>query len=403
MIKYRYSARDKNGKEVKGVIEARSRDSVLKSLKAQDLLVVTISQDMGVDWKSIQEINIGGIPIKEKVVFMRQLATMTGAGLPLTQALEILEEQAVNPLFKKTISKVLGDVQAGESLAKAFRKHSGVFDEITLNLIDAGEQSGNLETILDRLAVEVEEQKKLKEKITSALIYPVIILLVILLVILLMMFVLIPAMAEIYGEFGAELPFVTRLLIDMSNFLVSYWWILIIVIAVIIISYKYYYDSPNGKKFIHKIHIKIPIFGVIVSKMQVAQFTRVLSLLLKSGLSIVRSLELTAGSLTNIIFREAILLAKEEVEKGTSIAIPIARSKVFPLLVSQMIAVGEESGELDNVLEKMSQYYNEEVNVATSNLTTLMEPIMLVLMGGVIAFIALAVYMPMFNLSGVIG
>lgn len=403
MIKYKYSARDSKGKEVKGVLEARSRESVSESLKAQGLLIVSISQDLGIDWKSLQEINIGGVPIKEKVVFMRQLATMIGAGLPLTQSLEILEAQAVNPLFKRTISKVLGDVQGGESLASAFRKHPGVFDDITLNLIDAGEQSGNLEAILERLAIEVEDQKKLKEKISSALIYPVIILLVIALVILLMMFVLVPAMADIYGEFGAKLPFVTQMLIDMSNFLVSFWWLLIIVVSVISISYKYYYDSPNGKELIHKIQIKMPIFGELIAKMQVAQFTRVLSLLLKSGLSIVKALELTSGSLTNIVFKKAILSAKEEVERGTAIAIPIARSKVFPLLVSQMIAVGEESGELDNVLEKMSQFYNDEVNVATSNLTTLMEPLMLVLMGGVIAFIALAVYMPMFNLSGVVG
>ncbi len=403
MIKYKYSARDSKGKEVKGVLEARSRESVSESLKAQGLLIVSISQDLGIDWKSLQEINIGGIPIKEKVVFMRQLATMIGAGLPLTQALEILEAQAVNPLFKRTISKVLGDVQGGESLAAAFRKHPGAFDDITLNLIDAGEQSGNLEAILERLAIEVEDQKKLQEKITSALIYPVIILLVIALVILLMMFVLVPAMADIYGEFGAELPFVTQMLIDMSNFLVSFWWLLIIVVSILAISYKYYYDSPQGKELIHKIQIKMPIFGELIAKMQVAQFTRVLSLLLKSGLSIVKALELTSGSLTNIVFKKAVLTAKDEVERGTAIAIPIARSKVFPLLVSQMIAVGEESGELDNVLEKMSQFYNDEVNVATSNLTTLMEPLMLVLMGGVIAFIALAVYMPMFNLSGVVG
>jgi type IV pilus assembly protein PilC len=403
MTKFKYSARDNNGKVIKGVLEARNRESVVQSIKSQGLIVVSIEQDIGFDWKSLSEINIGGVPIKEKVIFMRQLATMIGAGLPLTQALEILEAQAANPLFKRTISKVLGDVQGGESLSDSFRKHTGVFDDITLNLLDAGEQSGNLEVILDRLALEVEEQKKLTEKITSALIYPAIILLVITLVILLMMFVLVPAMSDIYGEFNADLPPITTMLINLSNFMVTYWWLLIIVVSVIVISYKYYYDSPRGKKFIHQLQLKMPIFGELITKMQVAQFTRVLSLLLKSGLSIVKALELTSGSMNNIIYKEALLTAKEEVERGTAIALPIARSKVFPLLVSQMIAVGEESGELDNVLEKMAQYYNEEVSVATSNLTTLMEPVMLLLMGGVIAFIALAVYMPMFNLSGVIG
>jgi type II secretory pathway component PulF len=217
------------------------------------------------------------------------------------------------------------------------------------------------------------------------------------------MFVLVPAMAEIYAEFNAELPWVTTIMINTSDFFVSYWWLVLSGVALLVIFYKYYSDSPQGKKLIDKTMLKIPIFGTIIEKIQVSQFTRVLSLLLKSGLSIVKSLELTAASLNNTIFREAVLECRSEVEKGVSLAIPIARSNTFPLIIGHMIAVGEESGELDKVLEKMAEYYGEEVNVATSNLTALMEPLMLLLMGGVIAFIALAVYMPMFNLSGVVG
>lgn len=400
---YKYYARDKEGKEVSGKMEARSTQFVAETLQSKGLNIIRIEEELGFTIDKLNEINLGGVPIKEKVIFMRQLATMTGAGLALTQALSILEAQATNPLFKRTISNVLADVQGGKSLTEAFRSSREVFDEITLNLLEAGEMSGNLENILERLATELEAQKKLKDKIKGAMIYPAIILVVIIGVVVLMMFVLIPAMADIYSEFGAELPWVTRFLISMSNFFLNYWWLIIIIGSIAFVLWKSFAESPKGKKAIDKVWMKAPIFGSIVVKIQIAQFTRILSLLLKSGLSIVKALELTAGSLTNTIFKDAVLEAKLEVEKGVPIALPIARAKVFPLLLSQMIAVGEESGELDKVLEKVAQYYNEEVDAATSNITALMEPLMLLLMGGVIAFIALAVYMPMFNLSGVIG
>lgn len=403
MQKFKYLARNQQGKEISGVIEARSRDAVIDILRSRGLMIIKVEEDLGFNLEALKEINIGGVPMKEKVVFMRQLATMVGAGLPLTQSIEILESQAENPLFKKTLGTVLGSVQGGMGLAEAFRKEREVFDDITLNLIEAGEESGNLEVILEKLAAELEDQKKLGDKVRGAMIYPAIIFVVIALVLLLLMFVLVPAMAEIYGEFGADLPAITQFLITASNFMISYWWLILIVVSLFTIFTKYYLDSPGGKKLFNKTALKIPVIGEILVKMQVAQFTRVLSLLLTSGLSIVKALELTAGSLSNTLFKEAVLEAKKEVEKGIALAIPVARSNMFPLIVSQMIAVGEESGELDRVLERMSQYYGEEVNSATSNLTTLMDPLMLLIMGGVIAFIALAVYMPMFNLSGVVG
>ncbi|MCC7290052.1 type II secretion system F family protein [bacterium] len=403
MQAYKYFARDKTGKEVNGSMEARTAQAVAESLQNKGLVVVRIEEELGFSLEKLNEINLGGVPIKDKVVFMRQLATMIGAGLALTQALQILEAQATNPLFKRTLSNVLGDVQGGKSLAEAFRRNKQVFDDITMNLLEAGEQSGNLENILERLAIELEAQKKLKDKISGAMIYPAVIMVVIIGVVLLMMFVLIPAMADIYSEFGAELPLITRVMIAMSDFFLKFWWLIIIFASVIGIVAKSYMESPTGKVLLHRIALKAPIFGPVIVKMQIAQFTRVLSLLLRSGLSIVKALELTAGSLTNSIFKDAVGEAKKEVEKGVPLALPIARANVFPMIVSQMIAVGEESGELDKVLEKVAQYYNEEVEVTTSNLTTLMEPLMLVIMGSVIAFIALAVYMPMFNLSGVVG
>jgi type IV pilus assembly protein PilC len=401
MKKFRYSARDSAGKEIKGKIEARDKDAVAEILHDRGLLVVSITDEFTIDFEELAQINIGGVPMKDKVVFMRQMATMVSAGLPLTRALEIMEQQVENPSFKKTITQVKGSVESGVTLADSFRQSGEVFDDISLNLIEAGESSGNLDVILTRLAVELEESKKLSDKLRGALIYPIIILVVIIAVVVMLMFVLVPSMAEIYSEFNAELPWVTRFLISLSDFTLKYWWAVILILAILIIGGKAYFDTPGGKRNKDKIVLKIPIMGTIVSKMQLAQFTRILALLLGSGLSIIRALELTAQSLSNEMFKEVIMQSKNDVEKGGSLAIPIARSEYFPLIVSSMVAVGEETGELDNVLNKVSEYYKDEVDVATSNMSTVLEPVFLIVMGLMIGFIALAVYMPMFQLSDV--
>jgi type IV pilus assembly protein PilC len=401
MKKFRYSARDSQGKEVKGKMQARDRDAAGEILHDKGLIIVSIKDEFAIDFEELAEINIGGIPMKEKVVFMRQMATMVGAGLPLTRALEIMEQQIENGAFRKIITQVKSSVESGVSLSDSFRQAGEVFDDVSLNLIEAGESSGNLDAILAKLALELEESKKLGDKLRGALIYPIIILVVIVAVIAMLMFILVPSMAEIYADFGAELPWVTTLLINMSNFTLKFWWVIVVIFSVVGFGGKVYLDTPGGKRNKDKIMLKLPIVGVIVSKMQLAQFTRLLALLLGSGLSIIRALELTAQSLSNQMFRDVVMASRDDVEKGGSLAIPIARSEYFPLIVSSMIAVGEETGELDTVLNKVAEYYKDEVDVATSNMSTILEPVFLIVMGLVIAFIALAVYMPMFQLSDV--
>lgn len=403
MKKFKYSARDVKGKIVTGEIEARDPESVTDILHDRGLIVVSIKEGMGIDFERLAEINVGGVPMKEKVVFMRQMSTMVGAGLPLTRALEVMVQQAGNPFFKRVLKEVLASVQSGKSLSDSFRAQEEIFDEVTLNLIEAGEESGKLEIILERLATELEEKNTLSSKLKSAMIYPIIILVVIVVVVVLMMMVLVPSMATIYGDFGAELPLVTRILMDMSDFFLNFWWAVLVVIAVLIIGGKYYLGSTKGKRSWDKLVLKIPVIGGIVSKMQLSQFTRILALLLGSGLSIIKALELTASSLSNSMFRDTIVEAKSEVEKGGALALPIARSEYFPLLVSSMIAVGEETGEIDAVLTKVSEYYKEEVDVATTNMASVLEPVFLIIMGLAIGFIALGVYMPMFQLSSAIG
>ncbi len=403
MPNFTYSARNNQGKEVKGKIEARDGQAVVEILQDKGLVVVNVKEQATFDIESLGQINIGGVPMKDKVVFMRQLATMVGAGLPLTRGLQVMEQQISNPMFKRVITQVKSSVEAGKSLAESFRNSDEVFDDVTINLIEAGESSGNLDDILNKLAIELEESKKLQGKLKGALTYPLILLVIIVGVMVLMMLVLVPAMSDIYGEFGGELPTITRVMVAMSDFFINYWWAIVIVLLGLLIGYKVWVDTPKGKRTKDKIILKIPIMGTIVSKMQLAQFTRLLGLLLGSGLSIIRALELTAMSLSNDMFKEVIFQAKEEVERGGSLALPIARSDYYPLIVSSMIAVGEETGELDTVLAKVSQYYKEEVDQATENMSSLLEPIFLVIMGVAVAFIALGVYTPMFQLSEVMG
>ncbi len=401
MKNFKYTAKDASGKDVKGVIEAKSVDAVAEFLNGKNLTVINIREDIGISLERLSQINIGSVPITDKVLFMRQFATMISAGLSLNKTLEILSQQVVNPLFKKVITNVLADVEGGSSLSKAFRKQDEVFDNVTLGLIDAAEATGNLEEVLQGLADELEESKKLRDKIKSAFLYPVIIVVIMIVVVIMLLVLLVPVMSEIYGDFNAELPAVTVLLMDISDFLLNFWWLVLIVFGIVLTGFKLYIDTPGGKRVFHMFILKTPIFGKLMEKIQLTQFTRTLSLLLRSGLSIVASLEITSTALSNVHYKEALLLAKDDVEKGMSLAIPISRNSLFPLIVSQMIAVGEESGNLDNILKKMSEFFNDEVNHMAGNLATMLEPFILVVMGGLIGFIAAAVYMPMFQLAEV--
>lgn len=401
MKKFEYSVRTSEGAVQRGEMEADSRTKVVRSLQEKGLIVVKVEEKIAL-FGALAEINIGGVPIDEKVVFMRQLATMISSGLPLTQAMEILTAQATNPQFKKVLKQVLADIEGGNSMANSFKKHPGVFDNVILNLIKAGEDSGKLEEVFLRLADEMESQRDFQSKVKSAMIYPIIIFITIFVVVALVMIFMIPAISDIYGEFGGELPTVTAILIAMSNFTRDFWWVVIIMLAAFAAGYKYYSETPSGRRVLDGAKLKAPVFGDLMTKIQLAQFTQTLHLLVESGLPILNALDLVAGSLSNTLFQEAVRNAASEVEKGSSLAIPLSRSEEFPLIISQMIGVGEETGRLDEVLKKMAEYYTSEVNTMTNNLASIMEPLMLLIMGVAIGFIAVAVYMPLFTLADVV-
>lgn len=402
MARYKYDARTEDGVVHKGVMDASSSEDVVDSLHAKKLVVVKVQEDWGLSLEKLSQINIGGVPVKEKVMFMKQFATMISAGLPLTRVLEILVDQAENPKFKLALEGVRADVEGGVSISKALKKTSGIFSKITISLIAAGEESGALDTVLKRLAIELDKKKRLQDKVKSAFMYPALMSVMVVAVVVLMMVVLVPALKEIYGTFGdAELPSITLAMMSLSEGVMKWWWLIIIILSVVGVGVKYYLDTEKGQYMWGKISMRVPIFGKMVVFMQVAQFTRVLSLLLSSGLSILNALELTAEALNNKLFKDAVLESRKEIEKGVSLAVPLARSGVFPLIISQMVAVGEESGELTNVLEKMAKFYEDEVDVMASNMSTMLEPVMLIVMGGVIGIIAVAVYLPMFQLASV--
>ncbi len=401
MKEYVFSARTREGAIKRGTKKARSRTELVELLQGQGLIVVDVHESLGFGLSSLQKINLGGVPLKEKVIFFRQLATMVASALPILQSLEILHKQISNPRFASVISDVISDIEGGSSLSDSFRKFPDVFDKVTVSLIAAGEESGSLDIILEKLATELEKKQKLKSKVRSAMIYPVIVLVVVIVVIILLLVVLVPAIDQIFEDVGAtsQLPFATRFLVNASGFVQKYGIFMIISVGLGYMLFRYHYSKPSGRYFYHRMILKIPQIGTLITKMQVAQFTRVFALLMNSGVNITKALDLTANALTNEVFKETIIKAKEEVSKGMPLSMHIARAEHYPLIVSQMIAVGEESGEMVAVMEKIAEYFNQEVDTMTNNMSSIIEPFMLVFMGIIIAFVAMAVYMPMFSLT----
>ena len=401
MKRFEYSARTKDGAVDRGEMEAKNRTQVVESLQAKGLIVVKVEEKVAL-LSALNEINIGGVPMKDKVVFMRQLATMMSSGLPLTQSLEILAAQATNPMFRRALKDVLSDVESGSSLAKAFGKQSGMFDDIVLNLIKAGEDSGKLEEIFLRLADELENQQDFQTKVKSAMLYPAIIMVTIVAVVAIVMVFMIPTIKDIFTEFGSDIPTLTKILIAISDFTVNYWWIVLILVGMSVGGFKYYIETTGGRRVWDNFKLTVPIFGKLFTNIELSQMTQTLYLLISSGLPILEALGLVGQSLSNVWFKEAVANAASEVEKGSSLALPLSREDKIPLLVSQMISVGEETGRLDEILKKQGEYYKNEVDVMTSNLATMIEPIMLVIMGVVVGFIAVAVYLPLFSLASVV-
>jgi len=328
---------------------------------------------------------------------------MINAGLPLVKCLQILAQQQENKIFSQVIEDVTVDVEKGGTLADALGQHNKIFTDLYVNMVAAGEQGGILDIILNRLSTHLEKSTALKSKIKSAMMYPVVVLIVVILVVMALLLFVIPIFQQMFADMGGSLPTPTQLVVSASEFTQSNILLILLGFAAIITAYKMYYKTKNGEKIIDAIKLKMPIFGILLRKMSIARFTRTLGTLISSGVSILDGLSITSKTSGNRIVSDAIMQARTSISGGENISNPLQASGVFPGMVTQMIAVGEETGGIDTMLMKIADFYEEEVDTAVAGLTATLEPIMIVILGGIVGGIVIAMYLPIFDLIGTVG
>jgi type IV pilus assembly protein PilC len=395
MAVYQWSGKSARGIIESGEITAATREEVMAILGKKNIVPTLISEKPK---KALFSLG-GKIKDKDIVVFTRQFATMINAGLPLVQALEILSTQVENKTLGRTIAQVKTDVESGLTYADSLKKHPRVFSELYVNMVAAGEAGGILDTILNRLASYIEKAMKLKKKVKGAMVYPAVVTTVAVLVIAIIMVFVVPTFSKMFSQLGGTLPLPTRIVIGMSNFLAGIGGLILLVSIVgIIIFITQFQRTEKGKKIMDTIMLKFPIFGVLLNKVAVAKFTRTLGTLVSSGVPILDGLEITAKTSGNKVVEYAIMGVRKEVVGGKTISDPIKKAKVFPPMVTHMIAVGESTGALDAMLSKIADFYDDEVEAAVSNLTAMMEPLLMVFLGTAVGFIVIAMYMPIFKL-----
>jgi type IV pilus assembly protein PilC len=398
MATFAYSGRTRAGQNVTGERVAESMDAAVAALRRDQILVTQINPVAAKASKPARAPRARTVDPKRLAIFTRQFSVMIDAGLPLVQCLEILGTQEEDKRFSATILATRGDVESGASLAEAMRKHPKTFDPLFTNMISAGEAGGILDTILKRLATYIEKNVKLKSQVKSAMIYPVAIILIAVVVVTVILWKVIPTFASLFAGLGAELPMPTRIVIAMSNGLVLFMPYIIATIVALVFGFRAYYASTSGRRVVDGVMLKLPILGMLLRKIAVARFCRTLSTLLSSGVSILEALDITARTAGNTVVEESVLITRRSIERGETIAQPLRETAVFPPMVVQMIGVGEATGALDTMLSKIADFYEEEVDIAVAGLLTLLEPIMIAVLGGVVGGIVIAMYMPIFSL-----
>lgn len=400
-----YSGKTASGEVRKGELQAASVAQATAALRRQQILPSSISQKGG----GLSSINIKipgfaeKVKTKDLVIFSRQFATMIDAGLPLVQCLDILASQQENAEFKRVLVEVKSSVEGGSTFADALKKHPKVFDDLYVNLIAAGEVGGILDTILNRLSGFLEKAEKLKGKVKGAMTYPTAVIVIAALIVTGLLLWVVPIFDNMFASFGKSLPAPTQVVVNMSKFLQSSWYIIIGVIVGTFVSIKYSYKTPKGRKVIDKLLLKVPVVGDLIRKTAVARFTRTLGTMLSSGVPILEGLEIVAKTSGNVIIEEAIMKARMSLSQGKTLAEPLIETKVFPGMVTQMIAVGESTGALDNMLTKIADFYEEEVDQAVDALTSLIEPMLMAFLGVVVGGLVIALYLPIFQIAGAAG
>jgi type IV pilus assembly protein PilC len=401
MPSFVWKGKNRTGQAQEGQLLADSRDAAVAVLRRQQIQITSI-KEKGKEIKLIRRFS-GGIGAKRIAIFTRQFSVMLDAGLPLVQCLEILGEQEEHRGFQATINQVRSDVESGATLADSMRKHPKAFDNLFTNMVAAGEAGGILDIILQRLSVYIEKAVKLNSQVKAALIYPVAIIVIAAMVVFIILWKVIPVFAQLFSGLGGEMPLLTRLVIGASNFVADYFIFIALVVGFGIVAINRWHKTPHGRRVLDGLLLRIPIIGMLLRKISVARFCRTLATLTASGVPILDGLEITAKTAGNAIIEDAVMAVRKSVEEGKTISEPLAQTKVFPAMVVQMINVGEQTGALDQMLSKIADFYEDEVDTAVAGLMKLIEPIMITVLGVVIGTIVTAMYLPLYSILTKIG
>jgi type IV pilus assembly protein PilC len=397
MKKFRYRGKTQDGKPIHGWVEAVNAKTAAVILRSRNLIVFDLNEE-GKSFLDSSFTFLQRISSNDIVSFTRQLATMINAGLPLTNALESLQDQA-KPALAKVLAEILNDVRGGTSLYQALAKHPRYFSPIYLALVQSGEAAGLLDKVLSKLADNLEKQRSFASRVKSAMIYPVIVIIAMIVVAFLMMIFVIPKLLGMYKEMGAQLPLPTQILISLADFMAQFWWLIILTVVGSTYGFLTWRSTAIGRRTIDAAWFKIPLVGSLKEKVILASLTRTLAMLIGTGVSIIEALNIVAGAAGNVVFEEAIKKSAKEVEKGLPLANSFAQYEFIPPLVSQMIAVGEETGKLDEVLLRVADHFEEESDLAIKGLTAAIEPIMIILLGIGVGFLVISIILPIYNLT----
>jgi type IV pilus assembly protein PilC len=399
---YKWVAETKKGKVIKGELEAADERIARSQLRRRNLKVTKLKPKPKDLFENISWLQ-PKVKSKDIVVFTRQFSTMIDAGLPLVQGLNILAEQTENKTFRGILKQITKDVEGGSTLAEALKKHPKQFDDLYVNLVAAGEVGGILDTILQRLANYIEKAEKLKSRIKGAMTYPLVVMVIAIMVIAVILIFVIPVFQEMFTSFGSALPAPTQLVVDLSNFLKgNVHWIILALIA-LGIAFKKYRDTEKGRRATDALSLKIPVMGELLKKTAIARFTRTLGTMISSGVPILDALDVVAKTSGNVILQEVIYDVRASIAEGQTIAEPLAETDIFPSMVVQMISVGEATGALDSMLQKIADFYEDEVDAAVDALTSMLEPLLMVFLGGSIGGLVIAMYLPIFSMAAAMG
>lgn len=399
MQKFDYKVKDQEGQTRKGVVEARSDQQAVRVLRERGFWIISIRPKRESLTTEVKKGFFSRIKETDKVNFTRQLSTMVTAGLPITDALSLLESQA-GPAMAKVVGEILREVESGSSLTIALEKHPEAFDRIYISLIRAGEAAGVLDKVLSRLADNLEKQREFRSKVKGAMVYPAIVVTGMVVVAVIMMVFVIPKMTSIYEEFQADLPALTKVFLKISTFVSHFWWLGLFGLAGLFLAYRFLSKKPTFRDYWDRFLFRVPIIGKLRRQIILTEFTRTLGMLLGAGILIVEAINIVCFALGSSMYARAVKKAGEEVERGLSLAAALARTQVFPALLPQMIAVGEETGKIDEVLAKIAAYFEQEADNAVKGLTTALEPLIMIVLGVGVGFLIVAIIMPIYNLAG---